>query len=102
MPSNLHAKVATVDGTWTTIGSYNINHLSDYGSVEMNAAILDPGFTERFEKILLEIIEKDCREVTFEEYKLRNTWWNKVTGWATYQAIRFMMRVMFLLASKAK
>ncbi len=102
LPSNLHAKVATVDGTWTTIGSYNINHLSDYGSVEMNAAILDPGFTERFEKILLEIIEKDCREVTFEEYKLRNTWWNKVTGWATYQAIRFMMRVMFLLASKAK
>ena len=41
LPSNLHAKVATVDGNWSTIGSYNMNHLSDYGSVEMNADILD-------------------------------------------------------------
>ena len=41
LPSNLHAKVATVDGNWSTIGSYNMNHLSDYGSIEMNADILD-------------------------------------------------------------
>ncbi len=30
IPSNIHAKVATVDGKWSTIGSYNFNHLSDY------------------------------------------------------------------------
>ena len=41
LPSNLHAKVATVDGKWCTIGSYNMNHLSDYGSVETNVDILD-------------------------------------------------------------
>ena len=51
LPSNLHAKVATVDGKWSTIGSYNMNHLSDYGSVEMNVGILDAVFTEEFEKI---------------------------------------------------
>jgi cardiolipin synthase len=27
LPSNLHAKVATVDGVWCTVGSYNLNHL---------------------------------------------------------------------------
>ena len=68
LPSNLHAKVATVDGIWSTIGSYNINHLSDYGSIEMNADILDPVFTEQFEEFLLGIIEKDCRQVLFDEY----------------------------------
>lgn len=100
LPSNLHAKVATVDGNWSTIGSYNMNHLSDYGSIEMNADILDTRFAEMFEEILLGIIEKDCRQVTPEEYIHRKTWIFQLTGWFFYQMIRIMMRLMFLLSSK--
>ena len=100
LPSNLHAKVATVDGNWSTIGSYNMNHLSDYGSVEMNADILDNQFTEKFEGLLQAIIEKDCRQVTFDEYIRRKTWLFQITGWFSYQMIRIMMRLMFALAAK--
>jgi cardiolipin synthase len=100
LPSNLHAKVATVDGNWSTIGSYNMNHLSDYGSIEMNADILDSRFAEKFEGLLREIIEKDCRQVTFEEYTRRKTWLFQLTDWLSYQMIRFMMRLMFALAAK--
>lgn len=100
LPSNLHAKVATVDGKWSTIGSYNMNHLSDYGSVEMNADILDNRFAEKFEGLLQEIIEKDCRQVTFEEYTRRKTWLFQLTDWFSYQMIRIMMRLMFALAAK--
>lgn len=100
LPSNLHAKVATVDGNWSTIGSYNMNHLSDYGSVEMNADILDARFAEKFEGLLREIIKKDCRQVTFDEYIRRKTWLFQVTDWFSYQMIRFMMRLMFALAAK--
>jgi cardiolipin synthase A/B len=100
LPSNLHAKVATVDGNWSTIGSYNMNHLSDYGSIEMNADILDTRFAGEFEKILLDIIEKDCRQVTFEEYIHRKTWIFQFTDWFSYQMIRGMMRIMFALAAK--
>jgi cardiolipin synthase len=100
LPSNLHAKVATVDGNWSTIGSYNMNHLSDYGSVEMNADILDNQFTEKFEGLLQEIIEKDCRQVTFDEYIRRKTWLFQIIGWFSYQMIRIMMRLMFALAAK--
>ena len=100
LPSNLHAKVATVDGNWSTIGSYNMNHLSDYGSVEMNADILDNQFTEKFEELLQEIIEKDCRQVTFDEYIRRKTWLFQIIGWFSYQMIRIMMRLMFALAAK--
>jgi cardiolipin synthase len=100
LPSNLHAKVATVDGNWSTIGSYNINHLSDYGSVEMNADILDSAFAMQFEALLLEIIEKDCRQVTIREYSRRKTWFFQVTDWFSYQMIRFLMRLLFLLAAK--
>lgn len=100
LPSNLHAKVATVDGKWSTIGSYNMNHLSDYGSIEMNADILDTRFAEKFEELLLEIIEKDCRKITFEEYIHRKTWLFQLTDWFSYQMIRIMMRLLFMLAAK--
>jgi cardiolipin synthase A/B len=98
LPSNLHAKVATADGEWCTIGSYNVNHLSDYGSVEMNTDILDHEFTRKFEKTLMGIIKKDCREVTSDIYLRRRTWFFQVRGWISYQMIRFMMRMMFAMA----
>ncbi|HBC78802.1 MAG TPA: hypothetical protein DEO60_14750 [Bacteroidales bacterium] len=100
LPSNLHAKVATVDGNWCTIGSYNLNHISDYGSIEMNADILDTTFAGNFEKILLKIIKNDCRQVTTEEYLKRKTWFSQLRGWLSYQMIRFLMRLMAQMTSK--
>jgi cardiolipin synthase len=100
LPSVLHAKVVTVDGVWSTIGSYNLNHLSDYGSIETNADILDVAFTEYFEHILRDIIEKDCRELTHSEYVRRRNLWSRLIGWTSYQIIRFLLRMMFLLTTK--
>jgi cardiolipin synthase A/B len=100
LPSNLHAKVATVDGKWSTIGSYNLNHISDYGSIEMNVDVQDEHFTEKFEKILLRIIKNDCRQVTFEEYLRRKTWYTQFSGWVSYQMIRLFMRLMAQMTLK--
>ncbi|OFX38243.1 MAG: hypothetical protein A2X05_08120 [Bacteroidetes bacterium GWE2_41_25] len=100
LPSNLHAKIATVDGIWCTIGSYNLNHLSDYGSIEMNVNILDEDFTGTFDELLTNLIKNDCRQVTFENYIHRKTWPNRLFDWSSYQTIRFMLRIMFLLTSK--
>ena len=77
-----------------------MNHLSDYGSVEMNAEILDHEFTAQFEKLLRNIIKKDCRHVTFEDHTKRKTWLFRVIDWFSYQMIRFMMRLMFAMAPK--
>ena len=35
-PSVLHAKMAIVDGKKLTIGSYNINNISKFVSIELN------------------------------------------------------------------
>ena len=102
LPSNLHAKVATVDGTWCTIGSYNLNHLSDYGSIEMNADINNTKFTREFEALLLGIIEKDCRQVISREYTRRKTSFSRLADWFSYQMIRILMRIMFALTGKNK
>jgi hypothetical protein len=77
-----------------------MNHLSDYGSVEMNADILDSQFSEQFEGLLHDIIKNDCRQVTFEEYIRRKTWLFQLTDWFSYQMIRIMMRLMFAHAAK--
>jgi cardiolipin synthase len=102
LPSNLHAKVATVDGKWSTIGSYNMNHLSDYASIEINVDILDEGFALHFEELLRSIIDKDCRQITAEEYNRRQTWYSKIRGWISYQMIRLLMRITYQLTSKRK
>lgn len=100
LPSNLHAKVATVDGKWSTIGSYNLNHISDYGGIEMNVDILDSAFTGKFDKILLDIINYDCRQVTYQEYLRRKTWFSQLSGWMSYQMIRLLMRLMAQMTSR--
>jgi cardiolipin synthase len=102
LPSNLHAKVAVVDGKWCTIGSYNLNHVSDYASIEINVSILDEGFTLHFEEILRKIIRNDCRQVTVEEYKRRSKLFSKFSGWLSYQMIRLLMRIMYQMTSKKK
>jgi cardiolipin synthase len=88
LPSNLHAKVATVDGKWSTVGSYNMNHLSDYASIEINVGILDEKFTMQFDDVLTEIIRNDCREVTMEEYNRRRRWYSRLSGWISNQTLR--------------
>ncbi len=37
----VHAKTATVDGAWTTVGTANIDRLSLRGNYEVNLEILD-------------------------------------------------------------
>lgn len=102
LPSNLHAKVATIDGKWSTVGSYNINHVSDYGSIEINAGILDEPFAKHFETVLRDIIRRDCREVTFDEFSRRSTWFSRLAGWFSYQMIRLATRIMYQLVTRKK
>jgi len=100
LPSILHAKVATVDGKWCTVGSYNLNHLSDYASVEINVNVLDERFVKSFEDMLHDIIRKDCRQVTVEEYNRRRTWITRLRGWTSYQLIRLLMHITYQMTSK--
>jgi hypothetical protein len=53
-----------------------------------------------FEKRLLDIIEKDCRQVKFDEYTKRKTWFSKLIDWTSYQMIRGMSRLMFTRAPR--
>lgn len=47
----VHAKTATVDGQWTTIGTANIDRLSLTGNYEINMEIYDPELSRAMERI---------------------------------------------------
>lgn len=47
----LHAKCAVIDGIWSSIGSYNLDHRSLHYNLENNVTILDRGFAEDVEEM---------------------------------------------------
>ncbi|MCR6720149.1 MAG: phospholipase D-like domain-containing protein [Chitinophagaceae bacterium] len=57
-PSILHAKLALCDGEWMTIGSYNVNNISAYASIELNLDVRNNKLVESTQSMLAEIIEK--------------------------------------------
>ena len=67
----VHAKTATIDGTWTTVGTANIDRLSLTGNYEINVEIIDPGLAGSLEEIF-RIDETNCLELTRAEWEARD------------------------------
>lgn len=87
--SILHGKVAVVDGNWSTIGSFNLNNLSSYGSLEMNVEILSESFSARFQEHLNDIITK-CQSITPESLKTKTTLMTKFINLVSYVITRIV------------
>jgi cardiolipin synthase len=98
-PSVLHGKIALVDGEWVNIGSYNINFLSDYGSIELNSEIADKEFASTVHSKINHIIAEGCEEITGEKYK-QTSLWGLLLDWLSYQLIRTSFKMMFLLMKR--
>lgn len=99
-PSVLHGKVIIVDDEWCSVGSYNFNYLSEYASVELNLDILDEEFVKQFKTELNEIISKDCSKIVLEDYIKSRSFIGRVLDWSSYQIMRLVMRLFFLLTKK--
>jgi cardiolipin synthase A/B len=67
----LHAKTAVIDGTWSSIGSTNLDWRSFVHNYEADVVVLDPGFGAEMED-LFRLDEKASHEVTLEEWRRRD------------------------------
>jgi cardiolipin synthase A/B len=97
--SVLHAKVAVADGNWTTIGSYNLNHLSSYGSIEMNVEIISPEFAASFIAQLNANIAQ-CEKITTETHLQKNGIIAKCRNWLSYRLVRIGLILITYLPYK--
>lgn len=69
----VHAKTATIDGRWSTIGTANIDRLSLTGNYEINLEIIDPGLAAHLETIFDDDTRPpQARELTLAEWERRH------------------------------
>ena len=98
--SVLHAKFATADGIWSTIGSYNLNSLSDYGSLEANIEIMDQSFAKKIHVLIDEIIAEGGKKIDSENYISKNNMIVQSYRWLCYQLIRVSLFILFVLMKR--
>lgn len=66
----VHAKTATIDGIWSTVGTANIDRLSMVGNYEINVAIYSREIAQQMERIFHNDASH-ARELTLDEWKRR-------------------------------
>jgi cardiolipin synthase len=86
--SMMHAKTAVVDGTWSTIGSYNFDAQSRLNNLEVTLEVLDPLVGTE----MITQFERDRAHCTrYDEAAwLRLPWYRKMLAWVGYRMRRFL------------
>jgi cardiolipin synthase len=84
----LHGKIAVCDSEWMTVGSYNINNISAYASIELNLDVKKTAFVTDVEKMLEDIIANDCIQITKEKHQKGKNIFFQFSRWFSYQFIR--------------
>ncbi len=69
--SMMHAKTATIDGNWSTIGTANIDRLSLSGNWEINVEIIDADLAAQMEKVFITDLA-NTHEMTVAEWESRD------------------------------
>jgi cardiolipin synthase len=67
----VHAKTSTVDGSWSTVGTANIDRLSLQGNYEINVEVIDDGLAKTLEEVWL-VDESNSIELTRGEWEARD------------------------------
>ena len=67
----IHAKTATIDGGWSTVGSANIDRLSLTGNYEINLEIHDEDFASDMQRIF-EVDSQNSKVLTMDEWQHRS------------------------------
>jgi len=92
--SVMHGKAMIVDNEWTTIGSYNINFLSRYISIELNTDVIDKEFANKFTTHINQILSNGCNYVLPESFKEKSNVFYKFKIWCAYVFYRLIMDIV--------
>lgn len=84
----LHGKMAVCDKHHLTVGSYNLNNLSTYASIELNLDVLNTVLAGNARSILNNIIRNDCTAITPEYHRNQSNWFRKVKRWVLFSLVQ--------------
>jgi cardiolipin synthase A/B len=98
----LHAKISTYDSKWVTVGSYNLNNISAFASIELNLDINNKDFAQKAEQALQKIIDEDCEKVVKDEFAKKNHLLMQFWQWICYQFIQVAFFIFTFYFTKQK
>jgi cardiolipin synthase len=86
----LHGKSAVCDNKWLTIGSYNVNNISAFASVELNLDVKDDNLTTELNQKFEAIIANDCVQISKETFWASSGVSSKVFYYLAYRIIHMV------------
>jgi cardiolipin synthase len=87
----LHGKIATYDCQWATIGSYNVNNISAYASIELNVDVHNAAFAESVERALERIVQNDCIRISRARFSMGTNLFLRFKRRVSYEIIRMIL-----------
>jgi cardiolipin synthase A/B len=90
-PTVLHGKITVCDGEWVTVGSFNVNNISAYASLEFNMDVKDRSFGNFVEDELSKIISENCIRITPENYKRSTNVFKKLWQKISYSIVNAIL-----------
>lgn len=101
-PEVLHGKVAICDGEWLTLGSYNVNNISAYASIELNIDVHHSTLCATVGNTLRQIIQNDCIAITKETHHRTTNIVKQFIRWCSYQVFRFLFYALTFYFKREK
>ena len=90
--SLLHAKVAVIDGHWSTVGSSNLDPFSLLLSLEANVVVDDEGFAEQLKFSLEQAIATGAQQISKKNWRTQSIG-QRLVSWLSYGVVRFMIGI---------
>lgn len=97
--SILHAKLMVVDEAWCTLGSFNLNYLSTYGSIETNVESRELALLNALCR-QLNAVAKGCDKITREEFLRKNSLIHRFRNRVAYHMMRWAFFIMTFFTFK--
>lgn len=88
--SELHAKVAVIDGNWATLGSSNIDPFSLLLAREANLVSHDPDFAQTLRERILHARDSGAHRIHRQAWR-RISWSLRFASWLAYGLVRGLM-----------
>ncbi|HSF45730.1 MAG TPA: hypothetical protein VLA58_06945, partial [Chitinophagaceae bacterium] len=85
-------KLSTYDKKWVTVGSYNVNDISAYASIELNLDVMDDEFAKEVTVWMEKTIDKDCIRITDDYIKKYNVL-TRFLQWWSYEVFRAVLYI---------
>jgi cardiolipin synthase len=84
----LHAKTATIDSTWSTIGSYNFDSQSRFSNLEVTVEVLDHQVAQALSRSF-ELTLATCDAYDDQSWR-QLPFWKKALAWLSFRFRRWM------------